>query len=86
MTNNKTIQLKFKLIGDIWRASIEVARSVFLYKYVLVDHNDTIVKWEEGYNRLADLEIAYTQGLCTDNEYIFRDVGIFYQFLQFFTN
>ena len=66
-------------IGDIWRASTEVTRNVFLYKYVVVDNNtDAIVRWELGYNRLADLDIAYKQGLFTDGEYIFRDVRSFF--------
>lgn len=43
--------------GHIWRSGrpIIVRESYFEYKYVLLD-NDEVVGWEEGVNRIADLD------------------------------
>ena len=43
--------------GHIWRSTqpIVVRESYFEYKYVLLE-NDEVVAWEEGVNRIADLD------------------------------
>lgn len=43
--------------GHIWRSAqpIVVRESYFEYKYVLLE-NDKVVAWEEGVNRIADLD------------------------------
>ena len=43
--------------GHIWRSvqPIVVRESYFEYKYVLLE-NDKVVSWEEGVNRIADLD------------------------------
>ena len=60
--------------GNIWKAKIEIASRVFCYKYVVVDQDDNIIRWEEGYNRIGDLDIAEKQGLFQDGEFSFHDV------------
>mmetsp|Transcript_37102 Transcript_37102/g.36689 ORF Transcript_37102/g.36689 Transcript_37102/m.36689 type:complete len:139 (-) Transcript_37102:5-421(-) len=59
--------------GNIWKATVDVSSRVFCYKYVVVDQSDAIIRWEEGYNRICDLDIADKQGLCQDGEYQFED-------------
>jgi hypothetical protein len=61
--------------GNIWKARVEITQPVFSYKYVVVDQYDQIIRWEDGYNRIGDLEIANKQGLFHDGEYMFRDVS-----------
>ena len=66
--------------GNIWRARVKISQPVFLYKYVVVDENDQIIRWELGYNRIGDLDIAEIQGLYIDGEYNFHDVNFSYSF------
>lgn len=50
--------------------------TVFLYKYVVVDNSDHVIKWETGYNRICNLDYAKLQGLYTQNEFFFKDVSV----------
>lgn len=56
--NNKLCQLKW-YDGDIWRTDSPVitSRHNFMYKYVVLDEDGTQIAWEEGIDRIADLEL-----------------------------
>lgn len=52
-----------------------MSSKVFLYKYAVVDRDDNIIRWELGYNRIGDLDVAEKQGLLHDDEYHIQDVS-----------
>ena len=62
--------------GNIWKARVKLSERVFSYKYVVVDQDDNIIRWEDGYNRIGDLDVAEKQGLFHDDEYMFQDVSL----------
>ena len=55
--NNQICQMKWTE-GDIWKTEepIVTSRPFFMYKYVLLE-GKTQVSWEEGIDRIADLEL-----------------------------
>ena len=42
--------------GHVWRLKIKAYQPVFTYKYVVLN-SDGSKRWEQGFNRLADLEL-----------------------------
>jgi hypothetical protein len=52
-----------------------MSTKVFVYKYAVVDRDDNIIRWELGYNRIGDLDVAEKQGLLHDDEYHIQDVS-----------
>lgn len=45
--------------GDTWvsKRAFVTDRYVFQYKYVIVNENYELIRWERGVNRVTDLEV-----------------------------
>ena len=41
--------------GSLWQIQLQVSTPIFMYKYVKTSQNK-IEEWEQGYNRIADLQ------------------------------
>mmetsp|Transcript_10582 Transcript_10582/g.17763 ORF Transcript_10582/g.17763 Transcript_10582/m.17763 type:complete len:292 (-) Transcript_10582:483-1358(-) len=58
-------QAKMEWTEDDWwllrDVPVKAAQSVFLYKYVVLNPDSSVDKWEEGPNRIADLQLLSLQ-------------------------
>ena len=58
----KNYQTHMKWTDDhFWEINIKLTNPIFQYKYVVLESKSSVLRWEQGLNRIADLPLLSSQ-------------------------